>query len=299
MRIGDRIIGDGNPPFVIAEAGLNHNGSLERALRMVRIARDAGCDAVKFQTFKAAGVCDAEQMYSYLSQGAMVTERRIEIFKRCELPEAAWPVIKAECDSLGIVFMSTPQNPSDLDILLRVGVPAIKIGSDDLTNEEMLRYCSRDDVGLPIILSTGMSTGDEIIQALNITGWSNVAVLACTSQYPTPPAECNVRRVETLRSVLGVPSGLSDHSQGNTAAVMAVALGASIIEFHFTEDPLLPGPDHSWAKSIFQIVMYVKAIREAYEALGGGQLVLSETERANKARYQRAAPRDHDAVRAN
>src|SRR5580704_3630198 len=140
VTIGDRAVGADHSPFVVAEVGINHNGDLARALEMIHVAKKAGCDAVKFQTFKAAEfVNDPAQMFTYRSQGRDVTESMLVMFQRYELPDSAWPVIKAECDAAQIRFFSTPQNQSDLDVLLGVGVPAVKVGSDDFTNLPLLR----------------------------------------------------------------------------------------------------------------------------------------------------------------
>lgn len=294
MRIANIEIGSGCPPFVIAETSLNHNGDLGRALDMIHVAKHAGADCIKFQTFTASGVCDEQQTYTYRSQGQQVTEPRINIFRRSELPLSAWFQIKEECDRVGIIFMSTPQNPSDLDILLGVGIPAIKIGSDDLTNEKMIRYAARDDVALPLILSTGMADIFDIQNAVRIAGACGVqelGLLACTSRYPCPESEANVARVETLNAMFpGCVVGYSDHTKGHLAAVAAVALGAKIIECHFTLSHMLPGPDHEWAKNPQELSLYISAIREGYAACGSGLFELSDAERLNKKRYQRTEP---------
>ena len=282
----------GKNPFIMAEVGLNHNGDIDRALEMVRIAHLAGCDAVKFQTFAASGVCDESQTYTYHSQGREITEPRINIFRRCELPKAAWPVIKRECERMGIIFMSTPQNPSDVDILMEVGVPAIKIGSDDLTNIEMLKYCAK--TGLPLILSTGMSDEKDIGNALAAVYPREVALLACTSEYPCPDESVNILRVRTLSRNQGmdnnIPIGFSDHTQNSTAAIMALALGARIFEKHFTLDHMLPGPDHSWSADPVELTNYVMDIRRAHRMLGDGIIAPSIKEIENKAKYQRKNP---------
>lgn len=279
----------GKEPFTIGEVGLNHQGSIERALEMIRVAAKCGVDCVKFQTFRAEGVCDADQMYTYKQGDCEITERRISIFKRCELPERAWPILKAECEKRGVIFMSTPQNPSDLDILLKVGIPAIKVGSDDLTNFPMLRYCSRDDIALPIILSCGMSNMNEVMGALGIVGGLTgrpTAVLVCTSQYPCPPTEANLSRITTLRK-LGIPIGFSDHTQNSHAAMVASALGACIFEKHFTLNNNELGPDHAFSAAPHELMMWVKAIKEAKTLLGSGEVLPSARELENKRKYQR------------
>lgn len=292
FRIGDHEIGEHCEPVCVAEIGLNHQGSIERALEMIRVAANCGVQICKFQTFKAEGVCPPDQMYTYPQGDGEVTERRIDMFKRCELPESAWPVLKAECEKRGVLFMSTPQNPEDLDILLRVGVPAIKIGSDDLTNYPMLRYCSRDDIALPIILSCGMSDMAEVHLALQTVGAFRgrpTAILCATSQYPCPPEEANLGRITTLKR-FGIPVGFSDHLIGDYAATVASALGACIYECHFTLDNSLPGPDHSFSRSPSELMRWVWAIKNARTMIGSGEVVPSAKERAQKEKYQRKEP---------
>lgn len=290
INIGDRPVGNGQPPFVVSEVGINHNGDLTRALEMIRVASHAGCDAVKFQTFKAAEfVNDASQTFTYRSQGQEVTESMLTMFRRCELPETAWPLIKAECHRLGIQFFSTPQNRSDLDILLRVGVPAIKVGSDDFTNLPLLKSYARSH--LPLILSTGMSDLSEAHQALEAVGAFDgypTILLVCTSQYPTPPADTNIARITTLRAAFpGVPIGFSDHTRGPLAAAMAVALGACFLEKHFTLDNNLPGPDHWFSEGPAGLEQWVAGIRAATEMVGSGLVRPTAVERENKIEYQR------------
>ena len=153
-------IGAGHAPLIVAEAGINHNGDLDRALAMVTAAKEAGCDAVKFATLKADEFCNPAHMISYRHEGALVTEPEIEMFRRCELPDSAWRTLKDECDRHGIIFFSTPQNESDLKLLLDVGVPAIKIGSDDLTNLKLIASYATHE--LPLILSTGMADYTDV-----------------------------------------------------------------------------------------------------------------------------------------
>ena len=282
MLIGTRKVGIGYPPFLIAEASINHQGSIDQALAMIHVAKQSGCDAVKFQTFKAEDVCDPKQMYTY----GKITEPRIDIFRRCELPETAWPILKAECDKIGIMFMSTPETPADLDILLKVGISVIKIGSDNLTNLPMLRYCARDEVGLPVIISTGMSDMGELRRALWIL--DNPIIMVCTSQYPCSIDSLNLRRITYLLAEFNASEiGFSDHSLGSVAAPLALASGASVFETHFTLDNNLPGPEHWWAKNPSGLESWVTDIKDAYTMMGSGELSLGKTDLENKMQYQR------------
>jgi sialic acid synthase SpsE len=290
VRIADRRVGPGLSPFVVAEVGINHNGSLESALEMIHVAHRAGCDAVKFQTFKADEfVNDPGQMFTYRSQGQEVTESMLAMFQRYELPPSAWQVIKEECARVGILFFSTPQNQSDLDILLRVGVPAVKVGSDDFTNLPLLKGYARS--GLPLILSSGMSDLAEAHQALETVGALEgypTILLVCTSQYPTPPADANLARIKTLQSAFPtVPIGFSDHTRGAVAATVAVALGACFLEKHFTLSHDLPGPDHWFSEDPQSLAEWVGTIRAAEQMLGNPLVRPTTTERGHKREYQR------------
>ena len=290
VMIGKRAVGVGAEPFVVAEVGINHNGELERALEMIHVAKSAGCDAVKFQTFKANEfVNDQSQMFTYRSRGEEVTESMLAMFQRYELPESAWPIIKAECSKAGIMFFSTPQNRADLDILLGVGVPAVKVGSDDFTNLPLLKSYAQS--GLPLILSTGMSDLAEAHQALEAVGALDgypVILLVCTSQYPTPPDDVNLSRITTLRCAFPpVPIGFSDHTRGALASALAVALGAVFLEKHFTLSHDLPGPDHWFSEDPSGLTEWVKGIRTAHRMLGNPLVRPTSVERKNKQEFQR------------
>jgi N,N'-diacetyllegionaminate synthase len=290
VDIGHRSVGPGHAPFVVAEVGINHNGELERALQMIHVAAAAGCDAVKFQTFKAAEfVNDPAQTFTYRSQGCEVSESMLAMFQRHELPASAWPVIKAECEQAGILFFSTPQNRSDLDILLEVGVPAVKVGSDDFTNLPLLK--SYAQTGLPLVLSTGMSDLAEAHQALEAVGALDgypLILLVCTSQYPTPPEDVNLARITTLRAAFPmVPIGFSDHTSGPLASALATALGACFLEKHFTLSHDLPGPDHWFSEDPQGLAEWVVAIRSAHRMLGSPLVRPTAIERGNKREYQR------------
>lgn len=290
MNVAGRAVGDGCPPFIVAEAGINHNGQLDRALAMVDAAKAAGCDAVKFQTFKAAEFCgDPAQTFTYRSQGREVTESMLAMFTRYELPPSAWAALKARCDGAGLAFLSTPQNRSDLDLLLGVGLPAVKIGSDDFTNLPLIEDYARER--LPLILSCGMAELAEVRRALAAAGHPGapVALLVCTSEYPTPPESANLRRLSTLRAEFpGLVLGFSDHTQGGAAAVAAVALGASLFEKHFTLDRDLPGPDHWFSEDPGSLAAWAADIRRAHAMLGSGRVEPTPAEAAMRVLARRS-----------
>ncbi|HJU50430.1 MAG TPA: N-acetylneuraminate synthase family protein [Pseudogulbenkiania sp.] len=271
LSLGGRPVGLGCRPFTIAEVGINHNGDFDRACRMIEVAKAAGADAVKFQTFKAAEFCgDPGQMFSYQSQGQTVTESMLAMFRRHEFSRDDWFRLKAHCDQVGITFLSTPQNSSDLELLLEIGVSAIKVGSDDFTNLPLIRRYAQ--TGLPLILSCGMSDIGEVHQALEAAGWFAgypVIVLLCTSQYPTPPEDVNIRKLTTLRQAFeGLIIGFSDHTQGPLAASLATALGAGVFEKHFTLSHDLPGPDHWFSEEPQGLEQWIHNIQTAHAMLG-------------------------------
>jgi len=291
FSIAGQNIGDGHPAFIIAEVGINHNGSIDMAMKMIGVAKKAGADAVKFQTFKANEFVGTKtQQFTYRSQGRQVTESMQAMFERYELPIDAWARIKAECDRERIIFMSTPQNRSDLDLLLGVGLPAVKIGSDDFNNLPLIR--SYAQTGLPLILSCGMSDLSEVHQALDAAGaFDNypVALLLCTSQYPTPPSDVNLRKLRTLQGAFpGLVTGFSDHTQGPLAASLAVAMGAVIFEKHFTLDQDQPGPDHWFSENPRGLEQWVNGIRESQIMLGSAVVKATKAELAMRTLARRS-----------
>lgn len=275
FRIGSVLVDREHPSFVMAEAGINHNGQLETALAMVKAAKAAGADCIKFQTFTAEElVLDRAVTYTYHSQGCEVTEPQFEMFKRHEFEPAQWRTIREACSRNGIRFLSTAQNPRDLALLLDLGVEAVKVGSDDLTNLPLLAEYRR--AGLPLILSCGMADLAEVHRALEAAGAFDghpVALLLCTSQYPTPPEDANLRRLATLQAAFPmVVPGFSDHTEGALAAAVAVALGACLFEKHFTLDRGMPGPDHWFSADPTTLTEYVGTIHRS-ESLLGSMLV--------------------------
>ena len=290
FEIAGRKIGPQEPPYCIAEVGINHNGDLEIAKRMIRAAKDAGADAVKFQTFVAEEFCgDSEQVFTYMSQGERVTESMLAMFKRYEFSPDQWLTIKDYCKSVEITFFSTPQNRTDLDLLLKIGVPAIKVGSDDFTNLPLLR--SYIESKLPLILSCGMSDLAEVHQALDAVGFFEgypVALLLCTSQYPTPAEDVNINKLTTLQQAFpGLLVGFSDHTQGPLASALAVSRGARVFEKHFTLDKSMPGPDHWFSEEPAGLTEWVETIRTADTLLGKSFVRPTNAELVNKREFQR------------
>ena len=254
--------------FVIAEAGVNHNGSVERALAMIDCAADAGADAVKFQTFHAdALVSRGAAKAEYQVRATGDEESQLEMVRALELDEAAHRQLVAHCRARGIEFMSTSFDPESVALLVSLGVSRLKIPSGEITNPLLLRAVAA--TALPLIMSTGMSTLDEIEAALAVTGArERVTLLHCTTEYPAPIGEVNLRAMATMAARFGLPVGYSDHTEGIVVASAAVALGAVVIEKHFTLDRGLPGPDHKASLEPSELRAMVAAIRAVERALG-------------------------------
>ncbi len=262
-----------NKVFIIAEAGINHNGDIALARQMIDTARHCGADCIKFQTFKAEEfVSDPKQTYTYRSQGQQVTESMLKMFLRYQFAPDQWQEIIDYCRQVGITFCSTAQNRSDLEFLLSLTkLPFLKVGSDDLTNLELIRdYASR---GIPMIISSGMAYGYEIedaVRTVRATGNNDLSVLHCVSSYPTDPDQVNLKKIPIIREAFNVPVGFSDHTIGSAAAVGAVCFGATIIEKHFTLDKNGPGPDHWFSTDADELKQYIRDIRIIEEAIGTG-----------------------------
>ncbi len=281
IKIGSKIIGKDSDPFIIAEAGINHNGDLSIAKDMILAAKEAGVDAVKFQTFRTEEfIQDKEEMYTYQSQGRKVTESQYEMFKRTEFSEEEWKEIKGFCEEQDIIFLSTVSGIEGLEMLLRIGIDAIKVGSDDFVNIPLLdKY---EKYSLPMIVSCGMATEEEIrvtLRTLRAKEGHPVSLLLCTSEYPTPPEDVNAKKLLTISEKFPeVLPGLSDHTQGSTAAVLAIAYGAKVFEKHFTLDHNLPGPDHWFSADPVELKEWVEAIRTAHVMLGNAVLKPTKAE---------------------
>lgn len=281
LTIAGRAIGDGHPAFIIAEAGANHNGDLELAKKMVVAARDIGADCIKFQTFTAEEFCaDRTKTFTYKSQGREVTESEFEMFKRLEFSRDQWAELMAFCKAQDILFMTTVQDPVNLEMMLQLGLPAIKVGSDDFDHMVNLRTYAA--TGLPLILSKGMSDQDEtdrILGELAPLATGGLSVLHCVSLYPCDPQFLNLNQIASLRARYPqVVWGFSDHSPSTMAPALAVTLGARVIEKHFTLDHDLPGPDHWFSMDVAEMAEMIRHVRFAERALGDGRIQPSTEE---------------------
>jgi N,N'-diacetyllegionaminate synthase len=290
---GNRLVGAGERVFVIAEAGVNHNGELPLAFQLVDAAAAAGADAVKFQTFIAEEVITtdtAKADYQKTTTGEQ--ESQLEMVKRLELSFDDFRKIKTYCDRQGIMFLSTPFDFASVDFLDELGVPAFKISSGDLTNHPLLRHVASK--ARPVILSTGMSNMDEVREALGVLQSDQIVLLQCVTNYPAAPKDVNLRAMLTMNTTLNVNVGYSDHTLGNEVALAAVALGACVIEKHLTFSKDAWGPDHRASLDPDEFKAMVDGIRNVEAALGHGNKVpaASETSNAQVARRSIVAARD-------
>lgn len=274
--------------MIIAEAGVNHNGDLQMAKELIKVAAIAGADVVKFQTFSAEKlVSQSAQLADYQERNMDDTaENQLEMLKKIELPRTWHHELKKYADELGILFCSTPFDEDALDFLCELGIPFIKIPSGEITNKPFLqRIASKNK---QIILSTGMATMAEVNDAINVLleeGLSieKLTVLHCNTEYPTPFEDVNLRAMHQFEKHFGVKYGYSDHTLGSEVAIAAVALGASVIEKHFTLDKNLPGPDHKASLEPNELTDFIQFIRNTEKIISGsGVKEPSRSEAKNK-----------------
>ena len=272
IRIGGREIGDGHPPFVIAEVGINHNGDVNLAKRMVHAAKEAGAHCIKFQTH----LTGKEMIHTQMTPGAISKEPLWDIIQRCELTATEERDVKRLCDEVGILFLSTPFSREAADQLEELGIPAYKIGSGEITNLPLIEHVAKK--GLPMIVSTGMTELDEIAETVNLIERYDVPLilLQCTSTYQTAYADVKLGAIQVLRERFGVPVGLSDHSVGIYTALGAVAKGACVLEKHFTASRQMPGPDQGLSLEPQELKELVKGADAIYQALGSEKAILGK-----------------------
>lgn len=284
--------------IIIAEAGVNHNGSYELAIKMVDEAKRAGADYVKFQTAKPELVISTfAPKAEYQKETTGAAESQLEMCKAIHLPLTDYKPLKEYCDKVGIGFMSTPFDLVSIDVLEPLDMDYYKIPSGEITNLPYLRKIASKH--RPVILSTGMCEVEEVEAALQVLEQggvkrSDIIVLHCNTEYPTPMADVNLRAMDDLRRSLGVEVGYSDHTKGIEVPIAAVALGATVIEKHFTLDKTMEGPDHKASLEPDELKAMVDAIRNIEQALGGGHKHVSPSERKNMdiARKSIVAARD-------
>jgi sialic acid synthase SpsE len=288
FEFGTRHLKRGAPPLVIAEIGVNFNGDLDLARRSIDASVAAGAHAVKFQTFRADEfIADRTLTFNYSSQGRSIVENAFEMFKRLELRNEWHHELKAHAESRGTMFLSSAADVASATLLANLGVPALKIASEDLINIPLLRHVAT--LKTPVLLSTGMAEQDEVDCAVSILGpCPALMLLHCTSLYPTPHDEVNLQRMVALADRYNLPIGFSDHSIGHSAAMAASALGALIIEKHFTLDKGLPGPDHAMSADPRELAALVAATREISTMLGDGRITASPGEIVARRAYRRS-----------
>lgn len=281
-------------PFVIAEAGVNHNGDVALARELVDAAADAGADAVKFQTFRPELVAAPEAPRAEYQRQEHDDTSQLDMIRRLALSEDAFRDLASYCRTKNIVFLSTPFDIASADFLVLLGVPVIKVPSGEISNLPFLRHVAR--LKKPIVMSTGMAAIGEVeraVGAIEQAGCGNYALLHCTSNYPAASADINLRAMATLKTAFGCPVGYSDHTIGIEIALAAAALGAQIIEKHFTLNRKMDGPDHAMSLEPRELADMVRGIRSVTLALGDGikRPAQSETSIAFVVRRSLAAAR--------
>lgn len=289
LEIAGRRIGPGRPAYVIAEVSANHNQSFEQAVRIVEAAKQAGADAVKLQTYTPDTMTIPDEGEPFQIRGTIWEGRSLyDLYQEAHTPWEWQPRLKEVANRLGMDLFSSPFDGTAVDFLERMGVPAYKVASFEIVDLPLLRRIAR--TGKPVIVSTGMASLGEIeeaVSAIRQAGGGPIALLKCTSAYPAPPEEMNLRTIPHLSDAFGVPAGLSDHTLGIAVPVAAVALGACIIEKHLTLSRATPGPDAAFSLEPDEFRAMVAAVREAERALGTVRYEVSPRESASR-RFRRS-----------
>lgn len=271
-----------NHVLIIAEAGVNHNGSLELAYKMVDAAKNASVDYIKFQTYKSYNIVSKNASKADYQKENTGDGSQIDMLQSLELSYEEFGKLKDYCDKVGICFISTPFDLESIEFLDSLDIPFWKIPSGEITNYPYLMSIAK--TGRPVILSTGMSTMDDISHALNVltqNGTTDIKLLHCNTEYPTPYEDVNLNAMKTLYNTFGYEVGYSDHTKGIEIPVAAVAMGATVIEKHFTLDRNMEGPDHKASLEPDELSEMVKCIRNIEKALGNGIKEPSKSEKKN------------------
>lgn len=278
-----RKVGLGCPVFLIAEAGVNHNGSLDMARKLIFEAKAAGADCVKFQTFKADRVVTSvAPKAAYQNRVTDPAEKQIDMLRKLELDEGVYGDLIAACRSEGIVFTSTPYNEDDIEFLVSLDVPVLKAASIHIAEPKFLQAMAA--TGKPLLVSTGMATWEEVslaIRAIRETGNQKFVMLQCTTNYPSAVADAHLNAMTEMARRYDCLVGYSDHTQSRVPCIASVAMGACVIEKHFTLDQSLPGPDHTTSEDPIGFRALVDAVREAELSLGSSEMAPTDAERAN------------------
>ena len=290
LRIGKKSIGIGKPVFIIAEAGVNHNGDIDLARQLVLEAKKCGADCIKFQTFRAERVVSKDAPKAdYQMKTTDPGESQIEMLKRCELKPEFHKELMKLCERKDIIFLSTPYNIEDVDFLDGLGVQAFKLASIHAAEPYFARYVA--EKCKPVILSTGMATLGEVdkaVRSIRESGNEDLVLLQCTTNYPSRIEDANLRAMLTMGSAFGVPVGYSDHTQHDAVCIAAVALGAKVIEKHFTLDKTLSGPDQSSSAEPDEFARLVSDIRNVEKTLGSARKEPCEIEKENAVGMRRS-----------
>lgn len=301
IQISKKEIGIGHPCFIIAEAGVNHNGKISLARRLIDAASDAGADAVKFQTFKTENlVTSSAEKAEYQKQSDSQSINQFQMLKNLELQETEFKKLSIYAKKKGLIFLSTAFDMGSVELLARLKVPAFKIPSGEITNSPYLKKIGMQKK--PVILSTGMSTIDEIREAVSLLkdqGCNEIVLLHCTTSYPAPMESVNLRVLNTLRDVFTLPVGYSDHTEGIVIPIAAVALGACVVEKHLTLDRTLPGPDHKASIEPDEFKKMVAAIRDVESAMGDEMKKMQPCEVCNRDVVRKSIVAAKDIIRGS
>lgn len=268
--------------YIIAEAGVNHNGSFELACKLVDAAKKAGVDCIKFQTFKSKNLVSHTAQKAEYQKNTTGAGPQVDMLKKLELSYEEFLALKDYCDKIGICFLSTPFDLDSIEFLNSIDMPFWKIPSGEVTNYPYLVTLAK--TGKPVVMSTGMCDIKEIQEAISVlreNGAKEIKLLHCNTEYPTPFEDVNLRAMQTMREAFGLEVGYSDHTKGIEVPIAAVALGATVIEKHFTLDRNMEGPDHKASLEPHELAKMVSSIRNIERALGNGDKTPSPSERKN------------------